>query len=497
MISAETRAQIRHWFYAEHWKIGTIAQELGIHPDTVRSAIESNLFHRAQTLRPCRTDPYLPFIRQTLEQHPRLRATRIYQMICERGYQGSVVQVRRTVATLRPARVEPFLRLHVFPAEQAQVDWAHFGEVAVGRARRRLSCFVITLSYSRALYLEFFFDQTLENFLRGHVHAFQSWSGQPRIILHDNLRSAVLERRGNQIHFHPRLLELCAHYHCMARPCQVRAGNQKGRVERAIRYVRESFWAGRCFTTLPECNRQALLWRDQVAHQRPWPGDDSRTVAQAFLEEQPRLLPLPRHPFDTDLILPIRSAKTIYVRFDLNDYSIPPEAVGRQFTLVASDTVIRILQGVQEIARHSRCYDRHREVLDPTHQQSLLQLKRKALHSTPTGRLALTVPESESLLDLAFARGESAGSQTAQLLKLLDLYGAPALRRAIREALQRDTPRASSVAFLLRRRQAATPLPVVDLSHHPEAQSIDVRPHDLETYDELAHHDHDPEDSDQ
>jgi transposase len=495
MISSETRMQIRHWFYAEHWKIGTIAQALGIHADTVRSAIESNRFHRAQTLRPCLTDPYLPFIRQALEQYPQLRATRIYQMLQERGYQGSVVQLRRAVATLRPHRPEAFLRLHTFPAEQAQVDWAHFGQIMVGRARRRLSCFVITLSYSRALYLEFFFDQSMENFLRGHVHAFQAWSGQPRVILHDNLRSAVLERRGNQIHFHPRLLELCAHYHCIARPCQVRAGNQKGRVERAIRYVRESFWAGRDFTTLEECNRQALLWRDQVAHQRPWPGGDTRTVAQAFTEEQPRLLPLPLHPFNTDLILPIRSAKTIYVRFDLNDYSIPPEAVRRPLTLVASDTWVRILDGTQEIARHHRSYDRHKSVLEPAHQDALLKEKRKAFHSTPTGRLAQAVPESETLLDLAFARGESAGSQTAQLLKLLDLYGAPALRRALCEALERDTPRASSVAFLLRKRQQTTPsaAPKVDLSRHPEAQSIDVQPHDLETYDELARHDHDPD----
>jgi len=340
MISAETRVQIRHLFFSEHWKIGTISRELGIHPDAVRHAIESDRFNRAQALRSCLTDPYLPFIRETLEQYPQLRATRIFQMVRDRGYPGGVLQLRRIVADLRPRRAEPFLRLHMLQAEQAQVDWAHFGEVAVCRARRRLSCFVITLSYSRALYLEFFFDQGMENFLRGHVHAFESWSGLPRVILHDNLRSAVLERRGNQIHFHPRLMELCAHYHCMARPCQVRAGNQKGRVERVIRYVRESFWAGRCFTTLEECNRQALLWRDQVAHQRPWPGDDRRTVAEAFGEEKPRLLPLPTHPFNTDLVLPVRSAKTIYVRFDLNDYSIPPESVRRQLTLVASDTLV-------------------------------------------------------------------------------------------------------------------------------------------------------------
>ena len=182
-----------------------------------------------------------------LEQYPRLRATRIHQMIRDRGYTGSVEQLRRVVARLRPQPHEAFLRLQVFPAEQAQVDWAYFGSVMVGRAKRQLSCFVITLSWSRALYLEFFFDQTTENFLRGHVRAFQDWSGAPRVILYDNLKSAVLERRGDQIHFNPRLLELAAHYHFVPRPCQVRAGNQKGRVERAIRYVRDSFWAGRIF----------------------------------------------------------------------------------------------------------------------------------------------------------------------------------------------------------------------------------------------------------
>ena len=389
------------------------------------------------------------------------------------------------MARLRPQPREAFLQLQTFAGEEGQVDWAHFGSVMVGRAKHALSCFVMTLSYSRALYLEFFFDQTMENFLRGHVHAFAFFNGQPRVILYDNLKSAVLERRGNHIAFHPRLIELSAHYHFAPRPCQVRAGNQKGRVERAIRYVRDSFWAGRTFTTLAECNRQALLWRDQVAHQRRWPGGDDRTVADVFVEEQSRLLPPALHTFSTDRIETVRSGKTIYVRFDLNDYSIPPEAVGRQLTLVASDITVRILDGSFEIARHARTYDRHQLVLDPAHQDAVLKIKRKAFHSTPGGRLEQAVPESKTLLDLAFAQGESAGAQTAQLMKLLEQYGAAALRRAIVEALERNTPRASSVAFLLRRQPRTAPLNL-DLSHHPQAQSLDIRPHDLETYDELT-----------
>jgi hypothetical protein len=159
--------------------------------------------------------------------------------------------------------------------------------------------------------------------------------------------------------------------------------------------------------------------------------------------------------------------------------------VGRQLTLAASDTSVRILDGSVAIANHVRSYDRHQLVLDPAHQEAVLKMKRKAFHSRPSGRLESAVPESKTLLDLAFAQGESSGAQTAQLMRLLEDYGAAALGRAILEALQRGTPRAASVAFLLRRQPRSTPL-ALDLSRHPQAQSLDVRPHALETYDELA-----------
>ena len=150
MLSPEIRAQIRRYFYAEHWKVGAIARELGVHPDAVRNAIESQrLGGAAQPLRASMVDPYAQFIRQILEQHPRLRATRVYQMVRDRGYSGSVVQLRRAIAGMRPQVREPFLLLNTLPGEQAQIDWAHFGHVRVGRAERALSCFVMTLAASR------------------------------------------------------------------------------------------------------------------------------------------------------------------------------------------------------------------------------------------------------------------------------------------------------------------------------------------------------------
>jgi len=491
LISSEQIADIRRLFFAEHWKIGTIATQLGLHPDTVRGAIESHRFCRGPALRPKATDLYLDFIRETLKQYPRLRATRLYEMLRSRGYTGSVLGLRRVVSSLRPTKHEAFLRLTVLPGEQAQADWAHFGQVRVGAATRRLSCFVITLSYSRALWVEFFFDQSIENLLLGHVHAFEDWGGVSRTILYDNMKSVVADRRGDAVHFHPRLLELCAHYHFAALPCRPARGNEKGRVERAIQYIRHSFFAARSFASPADLNRQALVWRDEIAHQRPWPGDDSRTVIDAFTQEKARLLALPANAFDTDLVRPIRSDKTIYVRFDQNDYSIPPDAVRKQLTLVANPDQVRLLDGATEIARHRRGYDRHQRIEDPAHIEAVVEEKRKALGATASGRLAGAIPRIGEFLDAAFERGEAVARQTKQLIEMLDDYGAAELQAAVNEALDRQTPQAASVAFILqrRRRKASRKILPVDLSRHPHLAhlaDLSVPTQQLEVYDELT-----------
>jgi len=347
----------------------------------------------------------------------------------------------------------------------------------------------MTLSYSRALSMTFFFDQGLENLLRGHVAAFGEFHGSPRTILYDNMKQVVLRRRGDDIEFHPRLLELAGHYHFAPKPCNPGRGNEKGRVERAIQYIRTSFFAARPFTTLEDVNRQARQWRDQIAHQRPWQEDDSRIVGDVFAEEQPQLLPLPAHPFDTDRLLSARTEKTIYLRFDLNDYSIPPDAIGRELTLAISPTTIRVLDGLHQIAVHRRSWDRHQIIEDPAHRQALLEEKRRALGASPSGRLVLAVPESEKLLNEGFRRGESIGRSTTRLLELLDDYGADAMRAAIQLAFERDTPRVSSVQWLLqqrRRTQQNRQVRPVELGRRPDLADLHVQPHACDIYDHLS-----------
>jgi len=246
-------------------------------------------------------DSYLPFVVQTLEKFPSLTASRLYEMVRERGYHGSPHHFRHLVSLHRPRRpAEAFLRLSTLPGEQAQVDWGHFGYLEIGRARRPLMAFVMVLSYSRDIYLRFFLDARMENFLRGHVGAFNTWCGLPKVLLYDNLKSAVLERQGDAIRFHPTLLAFAGHYRFEPRPVAPARGNEKGRVERAIRHIREAFFAARTFTDLADLNAQAERWCRGQAADRPCPEDREMTVREALAREQPFLLPLPDNPYPVE-----------------------------------------------------------------------------------------------------------------------------------------------------------------------------------------------------
>jgi len=210
--------------------------------------------------------------------------------------------------------------------------------------------FVIVLSWSRRIFLRFYLNQKLDNFIRGHVEAFSVWGGVPRVCLYDNLRSVVLERRGDAIRFHPDLLALSAHYHFEPHPVAVARGNEKGRVERAIRYIRDSFFAGRQWRDVNDLNQQADRWCEQVSGERRCPQDNSLSVSQAFGQEQPALIALLENPFPTHESLAVRVGKTPYARYDLNDYTVPPAYVQRTLTLNATLEHMRILDADQVIA---------------------------------------------------------------------------------------------------------------------------------------------------
>jgi transposase len=487
MISPELRARIRRLFFAEHWRIGTIATELGVHHDTVRHAIESDRFVPVGRPKgPSRLDPYKALVLETLEQHPRLRATRLYEMLRARGFSGSPQQVRRFVKTIRPRGArEAFFRLETLPGEQAQVDWASFGTIRVGRAERRLSCFVMVLSFSRGLFARFALDQTLEAFLRGHVLAFEAFGGAPRQILYDNLKSVVLERDGQLVRYHPRILEMAGHYHFAPQPCAPYRGNEKGKVERAIHYLRYSFFQARRFGDVDELNAQLAMWLKEVAMTRL---RDGRPIRDILLEERPRLVPLPEHPFELELVRPVSVGKAPYVRFDGNDYSVPHTLAQKTLTLAASETTVRVLDGATEVARHLRSYDRGQRFEDRAHLDALGVEKKRASELRGRDRLRANCPNASPFLDAVAQRNARISTQTALLLTLLDRYAARDLDAALAEALARGAVSAQSVAHILdqlsRQKRQKPPLPPPTFAD--DRAAVVVKPHALGPYDKLA-----------
>ena len=489
-ISKDLEAKILRYHFVERWGPYTIAIQLGTHHSVVDRVLSQAGMPKAERAqRASIIDPYLPFIIETLAQFPKLTAARLHAMVQQRGYPGGSSHFRSHIAQLRPRKPsEAYLRLRTLPGEQAQVDWGAFGYVQIGRAKRQLMAFVMVLSWSRQIFLRFYLNQRMESFLCGHVAAFDAWGAVPRVLLYDNLKSAVLERRDDAIRFHPTLLALSAHYRFEPRPVAVARGNEKGRVERAIRYIPDSFFAGRQWSDIEDLNAQADAWCAGTAANRPCPEDQRITVSEAFTQEQPQLLALPDNPFETDERVEVSIGKTPYIRFDLNDYSVPHTQVQRSVTVLASLTQVRVLNGSEVIAEHPRVYGKAEQIENPAHIDALIDAKRGARHHRGQDRLAYAAPSSRDLLQQAAQRGTPLASTTAQLVQLLDDYGAAELEQAIAEALKNDVPHPNGVRQVLeRRREQRDQLPPLTLTlpDNDKARNIVVRAPSLAAYDQI------------
>jgi transposase len=489
-LSVTLQAEIVRLYHAEHWRIGTIAAQLGVHHSSVRRVLSAaGIALPVIAPRSSALDPYVPFITETLERYPTLSAARLYEMVAGRGYTGSPHHFRHRVARYRPRRAaEAYLRLRTLPGEEAQMDWAHFGKLTIGRAQRPLMAFVMVLSYSRHLFLRFYLNSVMANFLRGHVDAFTYFDAVPRVVLYDNLKSAVLERRAQAIHFNPTLLELAAHYRFAPRPVAPYRGNEKGRVERAIRFVRDRFFAARTFANLDDLNAQAEQWCLGVAAQRPCPGEPAKTVREVFDEERPRMLALPDNPFPTLERVAVSVGKTPYARFDLNDYSVPHAHANRTLEVLATLHTVRIVDAGTIIAEHPRSFERGQQIENPAHIQALTDYKRAARQHRATDRLHHAAPSAQALFECTAVRGAQLGVLTRGLIALLDSHGASTLESAIVKALDTPAPHLGTVRQLLdleRQRQNQPPALPIILPDDPRIRDLRVRAHSLADYQQL------------
>jgi transposase len=486
MIPRDLENRIVRLHYVEHWRITTIARAVGVHHGTVRRVLRSRGVELGElTRRPSIADPYRAFIEETLKQYPKLPASRLYEMIKERGYPGAADHFRSIVAQHRPRKsAEAYVRRTTLPGEEGQVDWGHFGTLEVPGGRRSLYAFVVVLSHSRHVFLRFFLDMKMGTFLHAHALAFADFGGVPRVLLYDNLKSVVLDRQGDIIRFNPQLMDFATHHHCVPRACSVARGNEKGRVERGIRYIRSSFIPARSWAGLDDLNEQAGRWCAEVADRRRWVEDRTLSVGEAFDEERPRLLPLPEAPYATEDRLSVSIGKVPYARFDGNDYSVPHDRVCRRLTALASPTRVRLLDGAEVVAEHGRRWGRGQTIEDPAHLDGLVEAKRTARRHKGLDRLAESVPSCRALLHAAAEYGHNLGAVVGALLRLLDHYGADVVEAAVVEALAAGVAHAAGVRQIVEQRVTAEPPTLgVRLPEALQAKDVVVRPHSLGDYD--------------
>lgn len=484
--TAEAEAEVVRLHYAEHWPVGTIATQLTLHPDVVKRVLGLGVARTPSQMKARMVDPYREFIDDTLRRYPKLLATRLYDMVRERGFAGGVRTLREHVALVRPRRRrEIYLTTETLPGEQAQVDWAFVGKLPFPGGERQLWLFVMVMAHSRALWGEFVLDLSVNSLCRSLVRASTALGGVPRQWLFDNPKTVVLERVATAVRFHPTLLALCAAMRVEPRLCAVARPEHKGKVERAIRYLRDRFLAGRSIASVDEGNRALARFIADIGHARPHPRLAPRTVHDVFVDERPRLLSLPSPMPTTDRVEPAPVDSQAFVRFDTNRYSVPTTLADRTLTLVTDDKTVRVLDGATAIAVHPRSWGKRQDIERPEHRVELVAERKAARDLKGRDRLRIVAPGIDRLLERWALAGRSLAIRVTRTIKLLDLYGDDVFAAAVVDVVTRGLADVGAIAMACEkhRKDRGRPVPVA-LVLPGYLDDADVIPHALETYDE-------------
>jgi transposase len=485
-VSREVEAEIRRLAHAEGWPRGTIATQLGVHHEVVDRVLDAEtMVPKERPPRPSKLDAYKPFILRTLDEHPTLRATRIFRMVRQRGFKGSVRSVRRYVATVRPRpRTKAYLECERLPGEQAQIDWGKVGTLVVPGGVRVLWVFLMTLAYSRYRYAELVLELGVESLRRSLWRAVSFFGGTPREWLFDNTKAVVVERFGNAKRLQKDLHDFASAFHVMPKLCRPFTPTDKGGVERGIRDLKEGHFAGQKIRNLERGNQDLLAYIDEVVCERKHPRQPTRTVREVWEEERSKLLPLPAHPPSADLVIPASVDKMANVRLATNRYSAPSKYAGGTLTLVADDDVVRLVDGAVEVAHHARSWGRHQRIEDLSHRRALVDERRAANAAPVREQLFVDIPELRVIFERAVERGRNVGAMTSRIKTLRELYGVELLREAVRLMVDHGTHDPGALALLCeqvrRRRNVPVPLP---LPLPSRVVDRDVGSHDLRSYD--------------
>ena len=389
-----------------------------------------------------------------------------------------------------PRLTPVYLKLHFAPGECAQVDWGAYGTVAVGNTRRRLSFFVMVLAFSRQMFVEFTVSQTMEHFLACHEHGFAAL-GEPSKIMVDNLKSAVLQRlAGAAPVFNPRYLDFARHHGFAIEACNVARGNEKGRVESGVGYVKKNFLHGLELTDFSTIHAAAQVWLDTIANVRVH-GETQQRPVDLFAQERPHLGPLNPNPYDLAHTSTSIASSQFRITLDTNQYSVPAAYAHRRLTVKAYPDRVCIYFDNQLIARHPRSYGRHEDTEEPDHAKGLIAQRSRAREQRLMMHFLALSPDATAYYVGLEQRRLNARHHVRKILALAEIYPADAVARAISDGLAFQAFSAEYITNILETRARALPEPgPLQLTRRHDLLDIDIAPPDLNAYEV---NDHDPE----
>jgi transposase len=487
MIDYQNFCQIRHLRDEQHLTITQIARQLALHWQTVAKWEKRPRYERRQSAparrRASKLDAFKPTIQRLLATHA-YSVAQLFTRLCEQGYTGRYSILKTYVRAVRPPRTAAFLTLHFAPGQCAQVDWGSWGSIRVGNTRRRLSFFALVLCHSRQLYLEFTLGQSQEQWLACHEHAFEYLGGIPAELMVDNCKTAVLSHApGAAPVFNPTYVDFARHYGFTIKACTPRRPQQKGRVENGVGYIKKNFLAGLELTDFAPLNPAARVWLDTVANVRLH-GETQRRPLELFLaEEKPRLRPLPLASYDAALIRPVRATNRCRVVVETNRYSVPPAWAGQLLTLKLSADKLRLFAGERLVAEHLRSYEKHQDLEQPDHVQTLLHERGEARHQ----KLLLTFlglsAHAPAYHTQLAERRLNLRHHVQKIVALAEIYGAAAIGRALDDAHGLGAYSCEYIANLLEQRQRLAPEPgALHLTRASDLLDLELPPPDLSPY---------------
>ena len=483
MIDYETYVQIRNYFTRDHLRYSQIANKLGLDQRTVAIwANEKKYRARKSAQRKSKLDPFKNQIVQMLEKHS-YTAQQIYQRIREDGFEGRITIVEDYVRKVRPPKIKAYLKLAFAPGECAQVDWGSYGTVRVGSTTRRLSLFIMVLCHSRMMYLEFTVSQTMEHFLGCHLNAFHFFGAVPGKIMVDNLKSAVLKRTvGCAPVFNPKYLDFSNYYGFSIVACNVRKGNEKGRVENAVGYVKKNLLNGLDIPDFCVMESVAKTWVDTIANVRTH-GETGKRPLDMFKEEASLLGRLPATPYDVSQISQVRASPQYRISLDGNKYTVPAQLAGVRLTMKKYPDQICLYHGNDLVARHTRSYDRKQDIQNEDHSKILLAQRKKAADQAIYMKfLTLSDKAKEYHQQLGYRR-LNPFTHIRKIVALSEIYPREQIALAIEDAIKFDAFSSEYITNILEQRLCPAKEPgVLHVTRSSDLLNITIDPPDLSVY---------------